>query len=170
MPDELAAGPLVLRRWRLEALDELMAAIAESFEALRPWMPWAATMPTVDEEHAFLVTAPERFEAGIEFGYGMHDADSGRFLGACGLHAHHGPALLEIGYWVRTTATGRGYATAAARALTAAGFTHVPAAERIQIRCGVGNASSAAIPPKLGYALDRIEREHMVWIRTRSGE
>lgn len=169
VPDELPAGPLVLRRWRVEMLDELMAAIEESFDALRPWMPWAAAMPTDDEERGFLLMAPERFEAGTEFGYGMHQAESGRFVGGCGLHAHHGPALLEIGYWVRTTATGRGYATAAARALTAAGFADVPTAARIQIRCGVGNAASAAIPPKLGYVLDRIEKEHMVWARTRFG-
>jgi len=162
MPDELAAGPLVLRRWRVEVLDELMAAVEESLAALSPWMPWAVTMPTVADERAYLLDAPRRFAEGVEFGYGIYHGRSGRFIGGCGLHAHRHPEL-EIGYWVRTTETGQGYATAAARALTEAGFAHVPGATRIQIRCGEGNRASAAIPPKLGYSLDRAEGGLLFW-------
>ncbi len=167
MPDELAAGPLVLRRWRIEMLDELMEAIEESWDALAPWMPWAVTLPTVEDEREFLAAAPERFAAGIEFGYGMRHGDTARFLGGCGLHAHRHPEL-EIGYWVRASETGQGYATAAAQALTDAGFEHVTGVERIQIRCGEGNGASAAIPPKLGYSLDRVEGGLMFWNKNRS--
>ena len=169
MPDELAAGPLVLRRWGLEVLDDLMAAIEESVEALSPWMPWAVVMPTVEAERDYLRAAPERFAAGLEFGYGIHHGATGRFVGGCGVHAHRHPEL-EIGYWVRTTETGKGYASAAARALTDAAFDHVPGARCIQIRCGEGNRASAAIPPKLGYVLDRVEGGLMFWNKFPPGE
>lgn len=162
MPDELAAGPLVLRRWRVEMLDELMEAIEESLPALSPWMPWAVTMPAVADEREYLRNAPGRFAAGVEFGYGVRHGSTGRFLGGCGLHAHRHPEL-EIGYWVRSTETGHGYATHAAGALTEAGFAHVAGVERIQIRCGEGNVASAAVPRKLGYVLDRVEGGLMFW-------
>ena len=87
-----------------------------------------------------------------------------------------GAGALEIGYWVRVGHLGRGVATAAAGTLTIAALA-LPEVERVEIRCDAANVRSAAIPPKLGYRLDRIRRrppttpgetdEHMVWVRRR---
>ncbi len=144
-----------------------MEGITESFAALQAWMPWAAAMPTVEEERAFLRHADEGFTEGRDFQFAMRHAATGRFLGGCGLHASRAPHP-EIGYWVRTSETGRGYATEAARALTAAAFAHLPAVDRIEIRCGVGNHASAAVAAKLGYVLDRVEAGTMIWNKNRS--
>ena len=75
-------------------------------------------------------------------------------MGGFGLHDRRGPGILEIGYWVRSDRTGRGYATAAAWALTGVAFDWFPLINRIEIRCDPANVASAAIPPKLGYRLD----------------
>ncbi|MGH3264185.1 MAG: hypothetical protein ACRDNS_19565, partial [Trebonia sp.] len=44
---ELITGPgkLVLRRWLKDDAAILEAAVMESIEHLRPWMPWAADEP-----------------------------------------------------------------------------------------------------------------------------
>lgn len=49
--------------------------------------------------------------------------------------------------------TGRGYGTAAARALTTAVFRHLPEIDRVEIHCDAANLASAAIPRKLGYTV-----------------
>ena len=51
-------------------------------------------------------------------------ANGERMLGGCGLHRRGGPASIEIGYWLRPDAVGRGVMTAAAGALTDGGIHH----------------------------------------------
>ena len=79
------------------------------------------------------------------------------------------PTLLEIGYWVRSDRTGRGYATSAARILTDTGFDCCPDVDRIEIRCHPANLASAAVPPKLGYRLDTSGTGgDLIWAVTRA--
>jgi RimJ/RimL family protein N-acetyltransferase len=80
----------------------------------------------------------------------------GEILGSFGLHRRSGPDSIEIGYWVHAAHAGRGYATAAARALTQVALA-LPGVLRVEIHCDAANVASAAIPRKLGYRLDRIE-------------
>lgn len=52
--------------------------------------------------------------------------------------------------------TGRGYATACARALTQTGLD-LPGVARVEIHTDEANTISAAIPHRLGYRLDRVD-------------
>ena len=152
-PEEIDVGRhgLVLRRWRLDDAPALLAAIEASIVELRRFMPWATTDPTLGSVLEFLGTVVE----GDSIGYGLFEAD-GELVGGCGLHDRRGPGILEIGYWVRTDRTGRGYATAVAGALTAVALERFPEVNRVEIRCDPANVASAAIPPKLGYSLDDV--------------
>ena len=152
-PEEIAVPPLVLRRWQATDAVSLLAAVERSLPELRRFMPWAMEQPTLASVETYLAdawtaTPPETF------GFGLFDA-GGEVVGAFGLHGRQGPGVLEIGYWVRSDRTGRGYATAAAGALTEVSFEHFPQINRIEIRCDPANLASAAIPLKLGYRLDR---------------
>ena len=173
---ELRAHGLVLRRWRTADVAGLLAAIERSLPELRLFMPWAREEPTPASVGAFMEsswtsTPPETF------GFGLFDAGAD-VVGALGVHGRQGPGILEIGYWVRSDRTGRGYATAAAGALTDVGFEHFPHVRRVEIRCDPANVASAAIPPKLGYRLDRTEDvdveaaaqtgEQQVWVLDRA--
>ena len=117
---ELPAVDAVVRRHRLDDLDALQQAIEESRDHLRPWMIWADQ--TRDETATFLRRAREKWDAGEEFAYLIVDGADDRVLGGGGLHRRAGPEALEIGYWLRADATGRGVITAAAGALTDAAF------------------------------------------------
>jgi RimJ/RimL family protein N-acetyltransferase len=152
VPEEIAVPPLVLRRWRAADAPAVLAAVERSLPELRRFMPWAMQKPTLESVGAFVEsswnpTPPETF------GFGLFDA-GGEVVGGFGLHGRRGPGILEIGYWVRSDRTGRGYATAAARALTDAGFESYPGVFRVEIRCDPENVASAAVAAKLGYSLD----------------
>jgi RimJ/RimL family protein N-acetyltransferase len=157
VPEEIdvAAHGLVLRRWRPADVTGLLAAIEASLPELRRFMPWARERATPASVETYLAGAWQ-VKPPETFGYGLFD-DGGEPVGGFGLHGRRGPGILEIGYWVRSDRTGRGYATAGARALTQASFEHFPEVDRIEIRCDPANVASAAIPPRLGYRLDRIE-------------
>lgn len=155
VPEEIAVPPLVLRRWQVTDAASLLAAIERSLPELRRFMPWAVEQPTPASVEAYLARAwtadpPETF------GFGLFDA-GGEVVGAFGLHGRQGPGILEIGYWVRSDRTGWGYATAAAGALTRMARESSPLVRRIEIRCDPANLASAAIPPKLGFRLDRTD-------------
>jgi RimJ/RimL family protein N-acetyltransferase len=181
LPDRLTAGPVELRRWTLGHLDALVAAIEASLPELQPWMPWANPAPTRREERDVLEAAHLAFDADHDYGYFLIEGETGQLVGGCGLHRRADPKTspdtLEIGYWVRSDRTGRGYAAAATAALTDAAFTYLPETQRVEIRMDKANAASAAVPPKVGYQLvgeEEREREApghtglgLVWARER---
>lgn len=158
IPEEIDVGAsgLVLRRWRTADAPLLLTAIEASLPELRRFMPWAADAPTPESVGAFLALVSVDSGSGPATGFGLFEAD-GELVGSFGFHDRQGPGILEIGYWVRTDRTGRGYATAGSRALTRVGFECRPDVDRMVIHCDPANAASAAIPAKLGYRLDRVD-------------
>jgi RimJ/RimL family protein N-acetyltransferase len=150
-PEEIDAGPVRLRRWRTEDAGLVTRLVTANLEHLRPWMPWAREAPAEAEEHEFLERMEAAWERRSDFGFAVEVPDVGP-TGGMGLHTRQGPGTLEIGYWIAAASTGRGYATAAARALTDAAFA-LPGVDRVEIRCDEANVASAAIPRRLGYRL-----------------
>ncbi len=140
---------VVVRPWRVDDVPLLHAAVIESLDHLRPWMPWAAKEPLSLDERTQLVDGWWRlWDAGDRM-CGVFVGD--RVVGGCGLHQRIGPGGQEIGYWVRVGQTGRGYATAAARALTDMAFA-MAAVTHTEIHHDVANPTSGRVAAKLGYA------------------
>ncbi len=173
-PAEFRLPGLLLRRWSPDDAGALLTATEESAGHLRPWMPWAAEPPTLAAEHEYLDGAVRRWDDGGSFEYGAFDPDTGIVLGGFGLHARVGPGGWDIGYWVHTAHTGRGIATAGAGALTEAAFA-LPGTHRVEIHCDEANTTSAGVPERLGYRLDRVDPHaplapaetgrRMIWIK-----
>ena len=151
---ELPAVGAVLRRHRLDDLDAVQTVIEMSRDHLRPWMPWADQ--SRDETATFLERSVANWDARHDFGYLVTELAGGAVLGGTGLHNRLGAGALEIGYWRRVDASGRGLVTTWSAALTLVGFT-LPGIERMEIHCDVANEPSAAVARRLGYTLDRIE-------------
>ena len=188
-PEQVVAGPLVLRRVQAGDAGAIAAAVGSSLEHLRPWMPWAT--PDAADLRSQLVRvaeADELWESGTGFIYVMIARDTGppapdtlslvkdpdgEFVGTIGLHRRLADDAVEIGYWTVAAKTRRGYATAAARAMTEVALA-LPGARRVEIHCDAANTASAGVPRKLGYRLDRVERHdkeapgerghRMIWV------
>jgi ribosomal-protein-serine acetyltransferase len=86
--------------------------------------------------------------------------------------------LAARGHWIRTDASGRGYARETAAALCGAAFEHT-AVDRLEIHCDVENARSAAVAQRLGFTRDRkflqeaptlrgVHRNTVVWTLPRA--
>jgi RimJ/RimL family protein N-acetyltransferase len=157
LPDVLLASPLVLVRWSVDAVDEVLAAVESSFADLHRWMPWAAAMPMRQQQRTALAAGNAAFDAGTEFQYLFRETETGECVGAGGVSRRVGPGAVEIGYWVRSDRHGRGYATRASEAMTAAAFRFLPDVKQVQIHMDPANLASARVPEKLGYRLLRLE-------------
>lgn len=166
-----------MRWWTPRDAPAVNAAIADSIDHLRPWLPWAANEPrSVEETRRTLRRFRGRCEAGEDLVYGLFDPATGAVLGGVGLHGRNGAGAGEIGYWVHVSHVGRGLATEAAGAVLRAAFD-VAKLRRIEIHCEPANLASAAVPRKLGFthqvtvprrvlAPGQPPRDMMIWVMT----
>ena len=149
--EELSCGRAHLRRWRRSDLGALVSASQASWRHLRPWMPWAQDEPDEQSSLPYLEGAEAQWESGEAFQYAIVSAPaSGEVLGSCGLVRRIATGGLEIGYWVHAAHTRQGLATAAAAALTSAGFG-LAGVDHLEIHVDPANTASRAVPVRLGY-------------------
>lgn len=136
----------------------LTKAKKETWDDLTKWMDWAKGTPDPDSDEIVMREAQARFILRSDLMMLAVERGSGRPVVFTGLHRMNWHArIFEIGYWVRTSARGQGYATEAANALTRFAFG-VLAARKVLITHAAGNESSAAVIKRLGYSLETVER------------
>jgi RimJ/RimL family protein N-acetyltransferase len=152
LPEQLDGGEIELRRARPELSDAIYDATLASFNELHQWMTWANEVPTRAGLAEFLNSAQALFDRDEDWNYALIEKSSGEVVGSSGLHFKGDPDSREIGYWVRSDRTRRGYATSAARALAEAAFRFL-AIEQVTIRMDKANVASASVPPKIGFRL-----------------
>ncbi|HZA00269.1 MAG TPA: GNAT family N-acetyltransferase [Acidimicrobiales bacterium] len=157
VPERLpTASGAVLRRVRPSDAEAFARAVAESLEHLRPWMPWAPSSVDAGHQRERLAKADTTWADGSDYEFAILTGDERLLLGGTGLMRRIGPGRIEIGYWVHVDHTGRGHATAAAEALTEAAWC-LPDVNRVEIHTDEANTTSARIPARLGYRLDRVD-------------
>jgi RimJ/RimL family protein N-acetyltransferase len=172
--EEVRSARLVLRRLRPDDAGAIASAVAASLDHLRPWMPWATREAgELRAQLARVAEASELWAAGSDYIYSVQLPPGGTLVGEIGLHRGDEGGI-EIGYWIDTRHTGRGLGTEAARMLTEVALA-LDGVTRAEIHCDSANRASAAIPRKLGYQLDRVDRHEpeapgergrrMVWVR-----
>ena len=141
---------------------ELQAAVAETIDDLRPWMPWADHVPTVEEDEELVREARARFLTREDLWLLLFLKGAHTLVGASGLHSIDWKVpRFEIGYWVRRRFAGQGYITEAVRGITRFAFD-VLGARRVEIRCDARNLRSQAVARRAGFTLEATLRDHAV--------
>lgn len=156
-------GELEVRQFQEKDAEALFTLAEQNRDSLREWLPWA-THHSRETTRKFIQAGQERaarnegFDCGLWVGgvlaggIGVHTIDW--------LHRH-----TSLGYWLDERFRGRGIVTRATRAVVAYLFDEA-ALNRIEIRCGTGNARSRAIPGRLGFSEEGVLREAQ-WIEGR---
>jgi RimJ/RimL family protein N-acetyltransferase len=158
LPEPLESERLLLRCPRVGDAPAVLDAIRETFDDLHAWLPWAERTPTLEDQRAHVRETRRRFEAREDFTLYLFEREGGAFVGGSGLHRiDWSVPRFEIGYWVRASRQGRGYAREAARALAAAAFERLGAA-RVEIRADPENARSRRVAEAAGFELEGILR------------
>jgi len=134
--------------------EELYALVVANLDRLLPWMPWSHFTQGPDDVRGFIersrATAESRFDAtGIWV--------DGRIAGTTGLRLDPSDIKGEIGYWIGRKFEGQGIVTRACVRFLEHAFGEV-GLHRISIHAAVENARSRAIPERLGFTQEGIER------------
>jgi len=137
-------------------------AVRESLDALRPFMPWAQTAPSVDESELVCRRAQARFRLREDLVLSIFeraaDGGEGRYVGGSGWHRISWEVRrFEIGYWCRSSCTGQGFITEAVGALNRVAFDRL-GARRVEVRMDGRNERSRRVAERAGFTFEGILR------------
>ncbi|HYP54233.1 MAG TPA: GNAT family protein [Pyrinomonadaceae bacterium] len=163
MEDELTDGRFGLREFRPGDAALLYEAVRESLAELHPWMMWAHPGYSIEESREWLAARDRDRDEDVAYAFAIYDAADGRLLGGVGLNfidrVHQ---RANLGYWVRTSATGRGAATAATRLLARYGLEKL-GFQRIEVVAAVGNHASLRVAEKAGAKREGVLRKGLLY-------
>lgn len=158
MKTELTDGAILLRPYRIDDLNDLYSAVRESLAELQPWMPWCHPDYSIEETRAWLSGRDEAWAKGTEYGFCVADLKTGEYLGGVGLSQLGPHRSANLGYWIKSSATGRSVATRASRLAARFGFEELNLI-RIEIVAAVGNLASQRVAEKVGAVREGVMRK-----------
>lgn len=137
--------------------ETIFALVDRNREHLRQWLIWVDRSDTPEITRQYIKDSKrlcenkEAMSAGIWF--------NGELVGAIGVVAYEWHnRIMEIGYWISADRQGKGIITRAVSALVDYAFNEQNL-NRVEIHCATANASSRAIPERLGFKQDGVMRE-----------
>lgn len=133
----------------------MVVAARESVADVSPWMPWCHPNYSDAEAASWIAGSLEAHRSGTLYDFAIVD-EAGRYAGGCGINQiNHQSGVANLGYWVRSTATGRGIAPAAVLHLIPWVFSNTPL-HRLEIVVAVGNTRSQRVAEKIGAHRDAV--------------
>jgi RimJ/RimL family protein N-acetyltransferase len=162
MTVELLEGPLVIRSYREEDARALYEAARESMPEVSLWLPWCHENYSIEDSRTFTSSRGVAAEGDEWYSFAIFEQEGGRFLGGVGLNfINRVHQMANLGYWVRTSAVGRGVATMATRAVARFGFAEL-GLQRIEIVAAVGNLPSQRVAEKAGAVREGVLRKRLL--------
>lgn len=142
----------------LEELDaeELYRTVQSNRAHLARWMPWAEKQ-TPEATLRFIRESREQLAG--NHGLQLAMIEDGAIVGALGYHRVDWENLsTSVGYWIAERSQGKGTVTLATAALVDHAFGAWKL-NRVEIRAGVDNHRSRAIPERLGFTSEGVLRQ-----------
>ena len=152
---------VVLRPLELADVADVFSAVRESRAELSLWMPWCT--PDYDQARvaAHVVKSQAEREAGLSYLFGIFGAD-GDYLGNCGLNAINAEdKYANLGYWIRTRRTRRGFATGAVIELARWAFQNTDL-NRLEIVAALDNVASQRVAERAGAHREGVAKQRLI--------
>lgn len=141
-------GNIRLRFPQNEDLEGIYTCARESIREISPWMDWSHSDYSKDETEVWLRQLPDSWISRQSYVFLVERLD-GLPLGTCGLsHPNWKHRLANLGYWIRTSQAGQGYATRASHLLAQWAFSALELT-RLEIIMGLKNEASRRVAEKL---------------------
>lgn len=161
IPQRIETGRLVLRPHRTGDGAVLHEALAESIDELRRFLwflPWITEEQTLESAEIRCRRSEANFMARTDLPFLAFERLTGRLVGSVGLHRTDWEVpKTEVGYWVRKSEWGKGYASEGVEALVAWAL-NVLGAQRVELVTDEANTSSRKVAERCGFKLEGIHR------------
>lgn len=161
VPSRFSTRRLLLRSFEVEDASALHEALVESIGELRRrlwFLPWVAQEQSLASAEARCRAAKANFIVRTDLPYLAFSQETGRLVGSIGLHRTDWTVpKTEVGYWIRTSEVGRGYASEGVDALVDWALSGLLAA-RVELVTLEENLASRAVAERCGFALEGVHR------------
>ncbi len=158
VPAELVGERLVLRAPCAGESAAINREVIGSITELAVWMPWATPTPTWEDSELYSRRSQARWLLREQLDYRIQLKDTGQFIGCCGLlHLNWKVPRGEIGYWMSTAHSGKGYMTEAVPILTRMCLETMKF-RRVEIRMDDRNEKSWRVAERAGFTLEAVLR------------
>lgn len=138
-----------IRPYQPSDAEILYEAAKESVAEVQPFLPWCHPEYMIDEARSWIQLQVEQFRFGKECQFVIVSTE-GSFLGGCGLNGiDQENRRANLGYWIRSSETRRGAATAATRLLVSWAFDNTDLS-RLEIVVSTVNIASLRVAAKAG--------------------
>lgn len=155
-PEEFLTERLVIRLPKPGDGKAVYEAITASINELKPWMPFAQKEQSEEDVELNIRSSYISFLKREDLRLLVFLKETGEFIASSGLHRiDWAVPKFEIGYWIDSRHSGKGYMTEAVEGIAAFAF-HELSARRVEIRCDERNTKSRAIPERLGFTLEGV--------------
>jgi len=149
-----------IRPYEATDAEPLWEAACESIAEVYPWLEWCHPGYSLAEAVDWASSRARLDAERGEFTFVIVGEDD-RFLGACGVNQIHPLHRFgNLGYWVRSSATGRGVATEGARLAAELVFRETQLA-RLEIVCAVENRRSQRVAERVGALREGVLRSRL---------
>ena len=153
---------IALRPLRTDDAPAMYAAVRESIQDLKPWVSWAHDDYQMQETQNWITIAQARWNDRSYFGFAIIDTKTDTFLGGLSLSQIH-PLyhFCNLGYWIRSTQRGHGYAGRATMLGARFAFERLKLI-RVEIVIDQNNENSQKVADKIGAHREGILHNRMV--------
>jgi RimJ/RimL family protein N-acetyltransferase len=136
-------------------------AALESVPEVFPWMAWCHEGYSLDDAQQWVDTQVDLAKKRLAFEFAIFD-ENARFLGGCGINQINDyNRFANLGYWIRSSAMGRGVAPNAVRFVSNYAFRETNL-NRLEIVCAVGNLRSQRVAEKVGAKREGVLRNRLM--------
>jgi RimJ/RimL family protein N-acetyltransferase len=159
-PERCEGEGFILRSYNVGDGPVLTEAVDESYEHLRPWMPWATPHQSVTDSEGRVRLFRARYLLAEDFVIGIFSVDETRLLGSTGFHLREGPistGCAELGMFIRASEANRGLGARVLKTLLHWGFSEWPWL-RLAWRCDQRNLPSIRLAEKSGLRHEGVLR------------
>jgi ribosomal-protein-serine acetyltransferase len=162
MREHLSDERIAIKKIIPEYIPQLFQAAFESREKLKVWLPWCHSNYNIEETRDWVNLQQIEWNDKREFSFGIFELGTNRFIGGCGINQINWIHKIgNVGYWIRTNATGKGYAGAAARLCAIFGFIDIKL-KRIEIVAAKDNLASQRAAEKAGATKECLARKRLI--------
>lgn len=171
-------GSVGIRPYRSDDAPALAAAVQASLDDLRRWLPWAHESYGPEEARSWIESRTRAWDEAEAYSFAIVRPDAAGpaetgtaptgapgdevwFLGGVGINRiDRQNRVGNVGYWVRTRATGQGVATTAVRLAARVGFEQ-GGLRRLEFLVSVENGASQRVAEKVGARREGVLRRRL---------